>query len=77
MDNDAEARILLAITNLTGKVEEYHGDFKEHRGATNIRIQSIEESVKEDKKWGSIKTIIVIPVIALLHQVASHFGWIK
>jgi hypothetical protein len=77
MDQDAEARILTAITSLTKTVEEYHGDFKEFRGETKIRVQAIEEDMKNDRMWSTIKTVVVVPVIAIIHQVGAHFGLIK
>lgn len=80
--------VLAAITKLTQTVEQYHGDFREFRGETTqkmiafeSRVSDIEQTAKDDLKatrlWGNIKVICVLPVVGVLHQVASHFGWIK
>jgi len=69
--------VLQAITKLTEKVEEYHGDFREFRGNTKVRIESLEQSAKDKQYWTNVKLYCIIPVTAILHQIAVHFGWIK
>jgi hypothetical protein len=80
--------ILVAVNALSKTVEQYHGDFREHRGSTEVKLKSLEDdaanlakSIKEDAKsdkfWSNVKTVCVIPVLGLGHQIAAHFGWIK
>lgn len=70
-------QVLNAILTLTKTVEQYHGDFKEFRGSVTERVTDLEEDAKSDKLWHRVQTVCVIPVVAVLHQVATHFNWIK
>jgi len=69
--------VLQAITKLTEKVEEYHGDFREFRGNTAVRIEGLEQAAKDAKFWNNVKVVCVLPTVTVLHQIAVHFGWIK
>ena len=68
--------VLQAIAELTRTVEVYHGDFREFRGETKTKVESIENSTKNDRLWMRIQSVCVIPVVGGLHQIAKHFGWI-
>jgi hypothetical protein len=79
--SDDNKEVLQAITILTSKVEEYHGDFREFRGEIKARvedvehkIQVIEDGASSDRKWMRIQSAAVIPVVGALHQLAKHFG---
>lgn len=75
MEDNSE--ILKAITDLTKTVELYHGDFREFRGEQSQRTKALEEDLKNEKFWSTFKTVCVLPVIGVLHQIASHYGLIK
>lgn len=74
VDNE---QILTAILDLTKVVSEHNAQFTEFRGSTQVRIDSLESDAKEQRLWNNIKMICILPVVAGLHQVAAHFGWIK
>ena len=75
MSDDNE--ILKAITELTKVVETYHGDFREFRGVTQTKVNSLEEDAKSARLWQKIQVVCVIPVIGALHQLAQYLHWIK
>lgn len=66
--------ILKAITDLSTRVETYHGDFREFRGATNERVTNLEEDFKTAKNWETFKIIGVIPIVTALHYLANRLG---
>lgn len=69
--------VLAAINNLTQKVEAYHGDFREFRGAQTAKVKALEDEAKSAKLWGRIQKVVTIPLLAVLHQGAQYIGWIK
>ncbi len=75
MSDDNE--ILKAITELTKVVETYHGDFREFRGVTQTKVNSLEEDAKSARLWQKIQVVCVIPVVGALHQLAQYLHWIK
>lgn len=77
MSDVSNGEVLRAITDLSKQVETYHGDFREFRGATKVKVAVLEKSAADDKFWANVKVICVLPAITVLHQIAAHFGWIK
>lgn len=71
------ADVLKAITTLTEKVEEYHGDFREFRGKYMEKVKVLEEDAKNDRFWRKLQMVCVIPVTGAIHQAAAYFHWIK
>jgi len=71
------AEVLKAITTLTEKVEQYHGDFREFRGEYKTKIESMAKNIETEKMWQRIQMGCVLPVVGVMHQIAAHFGWIK
>jgi hypothetical protein len=53
------------------------GEFKEFKGGMDVRVEAIEDHAKSIRLWGHIETVVVIPIIAIMHQAAAHLGWIK
>jgi len=76
MDGDTEI-VLKAISDLAGKVETYHGDFREFRGSYQEKVETIEEQIKSDKFWQRVQMVCVVPIVGVGHQILAHFGWIK
>lgn len=74
---DDTATVLKAITTLTEKVEEYHGDFREFRGAYIEKVSVLEEEAKNEKFWRKVQMVCVVPVMGGIHQVAQYLHWIK
>jgi hypothetical protein len=74
---DETAKILEAITELSQKVETYHGDFREFRGVTDTKVKSLEDDAKSSALWQKIQMVCVIPVVGALHQIAQHYHLIK
>lgn len=74
---DDTATVLKAITTLTEKVEEYHGDFREFRGKYIEKVSVLEEDAKSEKFWRKVQMVCVVPVMGGLHQAAQYFHWIK
>jgi len=55
------------------KLDELHGDFREHKGRTEVEIINIKSGIKDAKMWENIKVIGVMPIMALLnHFVSKH-----
>ncbi len=84
MDNEDAVIILKAITDLTQKVESYHGDFREYRGKTDAELEAMkladaatDKRADTDRMWLKINAICVVPAIGFLHQIAVHLGWIR
>jgi hypothetical protein len=71
------AEVLKAITTLTEKVEQYHGDFREFRGTYVEKVSVLEESAKNEKFWRKVQMICVVPVTGGIHQLAQYLHWIK
>jgi hypothetical protein len=78
------AELLRAINTLTSKVEMYHGDFREFRGAqiakndaADLGRKELSDSVKTDRMWMKIQAVCVVPVLGGLHQAAQWLHWIK
>jgi hypothetical protein len=46
------------------------GEFREHKGKTEARLEQVESTAK----WNKIMTYVVNPAIGLLSAVALHFG---
>ena len=74
---DETSKILEAITDLSQKVETYHGDFREFRGVTTTKVASLEDDAKNSRYWQRVQMVCVIPVVGALHQIAQYFHWIK
>jgi hypothetical protein len=78
MMNDDQFNILLQrFDKQDDKLHELHGDFREFKGAMEVKVEQLEISAKNDKFWGRVQTVAVLPVVGLLHQIASHYGIIK
>ena len=72
--NDDTKEILQAITQLTAKVEEYHGTFREFRGKTENRVEALECDTAQNRFWSRVHAVVILPVVAGLHQLAQHWG---
>lgn len=77
MDTSIEGQLFQLCQRMDGKLDALSGDFREFKGAMTVEVQTIKDEQKEQKFWHSVKTVAVIPVVAVLHQIAAHFGWIK
>jgi hypothetical protein len=66
-----------AIQDGNKKVDNLHGDFREFKGVMTTKVKQLETDAQNDRFWGNVKTLVVIPVVAGLHQIASYIGWIK
>lgn len=68
--SDARAEMIAAVGSL-------HTEFSGFKAETEARVDALEEDARSAKLWHRIQTVCVVPVVGALHQVASHFGWIK
>jgi hypothetical protein len=69
--------ILNAVLELKDIVAEHNAQFREFRGNITVRVDNLEQSAKDTKKWTNIKLYCVMPLTAALHQIAAYFGLIK
>lgn len=75
---DHQFNILLTrLSAQDDKLDALHGDFREFKGTAGNRLDQIEKDGDKDEMWTNIKLLVIVPVIGVLHQIASHFGWIK
>jgi hypothetical protein len=75
---DDQFNILLAkLDKQDEKMQEIHVDFSGFRGTITEKVSNLESGAKSEKLWGRIQTVAVIPVVGLLHQIASHYNLIK
>jgi hypothetical protein len=77
LDNDKFKILLEAVTNQSEKLDSLHGDFREFKGATAAKVETLEKQASSDRVWGRIQTGVVIPFTVALHQFGAHFGWLK
>jgi hypothetical protein len=56
------------------KLGDLSSKFSEHKGNIEARVRAVEKAQEKaaNRQW--IHTAIVIPVIAIIHGVANHFG---
>lgn len=77
MDTTTENQLFQLCQSMASKLDEIHGDFREFKGATTTKVEALEKAQDSQAFWSKVQTICVIPVIAVFHQIAAHFGWIK
>jgi hypothetical protein len=77
-------KIDIQHNDLTDKISKLSSDFAAHKAATELNVKNLQDDHTDIKKqqdsdriWHRVQTGIVIPVMGVLHQVASHYGWIK
>lgn len=46
------------------------GEFREHKGAIDTRVKTIEDS----RKWEKVMSYAVSPALSVLVAIAAHFG---
>lgn len=49
-------------------------EFSEHKGAVETKLVAIEKEQDNQDRRQWIHSFVVIPVLALLHGIAHHFG---
>lgn len=67
MDNDQ-------FTSLMTKLDELHGDFREHKGRTESEIDNIKENMSDAKKWENYKIFgtLLIGGVSNLIRIVKH-----
>jgi hypothetical protein len=68
---------MATVDDVFEKLVELQGDFREHKGRTEERLDSLEESRTSNNFWENLKIVAIIPVTASLHILASKIGLIK
>lgn len=75
MDNQ-QFETLFKIASETNKVvSSMQGDFREFKGNIAARVEGLEDGSKSDRFWGRVSTIMVMPVMAVVHQIGTKYGW--
>jgi len=77
MENDQFKILLDKLDDHGTKLDALHGDFREFKGSTEVKVANLKEQADSDRKWGRIQTIVVVPVVAALHVLAGKLGVIK
>lgn len=78
MDNDQFQILLIQkLDHQSDLMANLQRDFSAHKAATDVRVTQLEEDAASASRWAKVHAIVVLPVIAILHQVAAHFGWIR
>jgi hypothetical protein len=62
------------FTLLMDKLDELHGDFREHKGRTESEIANIKDDMKDAKKWENIKLLGTLFIGGLGHAVSKWRG---
>ena len=77
MEN-GEFKILLdKLDDQSEKIGALYAAFSGHKATTEVKIAALEKQDDKDRFWNNIKAVVIIPVMAMLHQVAYHMGWIR
>lgn len=77
MTDDQFQLLYDGIQKQSEKLDTLHGDWREFKGSMEVRVKAVETQAKSDRMWGHLETVVVIPVVAAIHQLATHFGVIK
>lgn len=73
------------VIQIVGKIGEVHSDLKNDisslraefsgfKGATEVRLNGIEDDIKTTRKRQWMHSTIVMPGLAALHGIMNHFG---
>jgi hypothetical protein len=57
------------FTILVEKIDTLSGDFREHKGRTEIEIKNLVKQVDSAGMWENIKVIGIMPVMAAIHHI--------
>jgi hypothetical protein len=74
LDDDKFKILLEAVTNQSEKLDSLHGDFREFKGIQATKVDILEKQASNDRLWGRIQTVAVLPVVTAMHLIASKFG---
>lgn len=66
-DNRTTNDLLITILE---QQTELIGEFREHKGAIDTRVKTIEDG----RRWEKVMTYAVNPALAILVAIAAHFG---
>lgn len=77
MDTNSDNQLFQLCQRIDAKLDTMSGDFREFKGGMSVRVETLQKEQDSQKFWHTLKTVAVIPVVAVLHQIAAHFGWIK
>jgi hypothetical protein len=77
MDSDQFSLLYNTLQDTNTKLDAMHGDFREFKGNIEVRVTASEKQADTDRRWSRIQTIVVIPVIGAIHQLAAHLGLIR
>lgn len=77
MESDQFSLLLGKMDSQRDAFNDFAQKTAEWKGAITEKVSNLESQRKSDRKWGRVETGIVIPIMAVLHQVAAHLGWIK
>jgi hypothetical protein len=68
---------MATVDDVFDKLVELQGDFREHKGRTEERLDSLEDSRQNWQFWQNLKIVAIIPITASIHIIASKIGLIK
>lgn len=61
---------MASIDDVFDKLVELQGDFREHKGRTEVRLDELEEH----KTFDNYRTYAIGPVLIALHYIGSKIG---
>lgn len=70
---DAKSELKEDIGKVTTTVAGFSGELK----SVKDRVKTIEDDTKFKDRLQLTFAICILPIIAVVHQIAAHFGWIK
>lgn len=61
---------MATVDDVFQKLVELQGDFREHKGRTEERLDELEES----RKFDNYRTYAIGPILIALHYIGSRLG---
>lgn len=77
LDTEQFAQIIEMITKVSDKQDALHGDFREFKGTMTAEVSNITKEMDNTKLWTNIKLAAAFPIMIVLQQIATYFGWLK
>ncbi len=62
------------FATLVEKIDTLAGDFREHKGSTEVEIKNLVKRVDSSDLWENVKIIGVMPIMAAIHHIWGGKG---